>query len=331
MSAPLGVLLAGFAGLGPAQDHQAEMYLPAFADHPGFTIVAVTDADGTTDALRERSRSAAVRLGVPYDDELSKALARPEVDVVSVCVPLTDRMATTTAALATGRHVLVDKPMTLSAQECDAIAAVAADTGSVCLPAHHWRFHPAIRSAAAAVAAGRVGLPWNVQADFLVAGGPPSPLGELANFAVYPLDVIRVLTGLPVTQVFTYGEVDDVAVLSLSHERGMTSTVTVGRGPALDGGPGVALHRYRISGSHGLLAVDTARPAYTLRTATGRRNGWVGSDTVTALVDELHSAIRSGRQGTVAPTDARAAAAVVEAARLSAEFGRPVSLKEADG
>ena len=41
MSAPLGVLLAGFAGLGSAQDHQAEMYLPAFANHPGFTIVAI--------------------------------------------------------------------------------------------------------------------------------------------------------------------------------------------------------------------------------------------------------------------------------------------------
>ncbi|RIQ37369.1 Gfo/Idh/MocA family protein [Jiangella rhizosphaerae] len=302
--ATLGVLLLGFAGLGPDQDHQRAMYQPAFEAHPGFEIV---DA----------------------------ALDDPAVDVVSVCVEPERRADAVIAALQAGKHVLVDKPLALTAADAAKVATVAAETGKVCLPAHHQRFHPMIAAARGAVAGGKVGLPWNVQADFLVAGGTPSPAGELANFAVYPLDVVLALTGLRARRVFARlgthwsdGDADDFALLLLTHENGLTSTISVGRTRSLaDTRPaGLAVHRYRVSGSHGVLDIDASRPAVVLRRAEASSQVWHGPGTVDRLLDELHAAVTAGRPSSPSAADAVHIAEIVDAARASAASGHPVDL-----
>lgn len=307
----LGVLLLGFAGLGPDQDHQSSMYRPAFEAHPGFEIV---DAD-TVDT----------------------GLGDPAVDVVSVCVAPDRRADTVIEALRAGKHVLVDKPLALTAADAARVAAVAAETGKVCLPAHHQRFHPMIAAARGAVAGGKVGLPWNVQADFLVAGGTPSAAGELANFAVYPIDVVLALTGLKVRRVYARlttqwndGGADDFALLFLDHENGLTSTISVGRTRELaDTRPaGLAVHRYRVSGSHGVLDIDASRPAVVLRRAEASGQIWHGPSTVDRLLDELHAAVTAGRQSSPAAADAVHIAEIVDAARTSAASGAPVDLHQ---
>jgi predicted dehydrogenase len=322
-SAPLRVLVAGFGGLG-AQDHQSDMYLPAFRDHPGFMVAAVC-GDGPAEHV-------AAGLGVPWHASLAAALEASEAEVVSVCAPLERRAQTIVSALEAGRHVLADKPLAGTLADAEAIEAAARASGTVCLPAHHLRFGAAIRSARAAVAAGRVGLPWNVQADFLVAGGAPCPDGELLNFGLYPVDVVRALTGRPVRRVYARtGEYwehapgrEDFALLLLDHDHGMTSTIAVGRTRES------ALHRYRISGSNGVMELDADKPAATVRTAVGARPAWIGPGSVARMLDELHAAITTGRPAEVGPADARDALRVVLAARESAASGVPVSLQPQD-
>ncbi len=307
------VLLAGFGGLGGGQDHQRAMYLPAFQAHPGFTVAGVIG--GGAD------------LGVPAYPDLDTALAENDAEVVSVCLPPGERAAAIVAALRAGRHVLADKPLALTSGETEEIAAAAAGSGTICMPAHHQRFGPAIRSARAAVAAGRVGLPWNVQADFLVAGGDPCPLGELINFGLYPIDVVLALVARPVSRVHARSE-RGLTLLLLDHDRGLTSAIAVGRvtGTAGVRPGGLAVHRYRISGSNGVMNVDATKPGATLRTATGVRDAWHGPDTVTRMLTELHAAITGGRAAEVGPADALAAIRVVEAARRSLETGRPAAV-----
>ncbi|TDD96775.1 Gfo/Idh/MocA family protein [Jiangella asiatica] len=333
----LGVLLLGFAGLGPDQDHQQDMYLPAFGSHPGFEVVGV--ADTPAGASSSTGHRLAAKLGVPAAASWRDGLTDPAVDVVSVCVEPGLRVEAVTAALRAGKHVLVDKPLALTAAECREVGAVAAETGLVCLPAHHQRFHPMIGSALAAVAGGRVGLPWNVQADFLVAGGTPSEAGELANLGVYPIDVVLALTGQRVRQVHARitrhwhdGPADDLALLFLTHDHGVTSTVSVGRMRALaDTRPaGLAVHRYRISGSHGVLDVDAARPAVAVRRAEATGATWHGASTVGRLLDVLHAAVTAGRSSSPGPADALHVAEIVDAARASAASGVPVELPDSE-
>lgn len=327
----LGVLLLGFAGLADDQDHQQDMYLPAFIAHPGFDVVGVADlADGGP------GERLAAKLDVPFTTDWRAALALPEVDVVSVCTPQDRRVETITAAVQAGRHVLVDKPTALTAADCRQIAAAAETAGRLVVPAHHVRLNPMISAAAGAVAAGKVGLPWNVQADFVVAGGTPTTAGELTNFALYPVDVVLALTGQPVTSVYANVQryrdeapgPEDFAVLHLTHRHGITSTISVGRtGAIADTAPGgLAVHRYRISGSHGVLDVDPGKPAVTVRTAVWAGNGWHGPDTTNRLVAELHTAVSEQRPAVPSVADAVRVAEVLDAARASVAAGSPIDL-----
>ena len=304
----IGVQLLGNAGLGPTQDHQRQMYAPAFERHPGFEVVDLPT--------------------------LEAGLASDEVDLVSVCVPLDERKDVLTKVANAGKHALVDKPLAGSADDLRAIEAAFAEAGTVCLPAHHLRFHPTIQSAGAAIAGGRVGLPWNVQADFLVAGGDPCPAGELVNFALYPLDILRAMTGLAVRKVWATGGAfwhedtpDDLAVLCLDLDHDVTATLTVGR-TATTSPTGFAQHRYRISGSHGVLLVDAAKPALTVHTEDGVGERWLGQSTVDRMLDELRAAIQTGRRAAVGPSDALAVQLVVEAAQESISKGVPVHVEE---
>lgn len=308
MSGPLGVLLAGFSGLGEHQNHQRDMYAPAFATHPGFAVVGVMES--------------------------LDSLTRSDVDVVSVCVPMAERVEVVTTAMRAGKHVLVDKPMAAGAADCAAIAAVAREKGRVCLPAHHQRFNPMIAAAGAAVARGDVGLPWNVQADLLVAGGQPVDAGELDNFAVYPLDVVHTLIGQRAVRMHARavrgpGQ-GDAAVLLLDHEHGLTSTIVVGRTTDLAGyAPGEpAVHRYRVSGSHGVLDVDATKPAVTVHTKASTERRWHGAQSVTRMLDELSAAAADGRQSNPGPADAERVARLVEAAHRSMESGQPVDIPD---
>ncbi|MFI5913071.1 Gfo/Idh/MocA family protein [Dactylosporangium sp. NPDC051541] len=283
------VRLLGEAGIG-TQNHQRDMYRPAFDRHPEFTIV---------------------------DDE-----AAP---VVSVTVPLEQRAATIEREIRAGRHVLADKPLAATAEECDRLAELAEEHGVVVVPAHHQRLGGALRSAKAAVRAGRVGLPWNVQCDFIVAGGDPAPGGELLNLGLYPIDIVCDLLGLAVTRVSaTGGPLDTV---QLDHDNGVTSTIVCGRVPAVQGvaPSGLLLHRYRISGSHGVLVIDATRPALRVHTATATHQAWTGPSTVDTLLDVLAAGVRTGR-AELGPRDAARAQRIVEAAQQSIKENRGVAL-----
>ncbi|MGI5238325.1 Gfo/Idh/MocA family protein [Dactylosporangium sp. CA-139066] len=282
------VRLVGNAGIG-TQDHQRDMYAPAFARHPAFVVTDDADAE-----------------------------------VVSVAVALEERASVIEREIRAGRHVLADKPLAATASECEHLATLAAAHGVVVVPALHQRLGGALRSARAAVRAGRIGLPWNVQCDFVVAGGDPAP-AELLNLGIYPIDIVCDLLGLGVTRVQATGGPLDT--LLLDHEHGVTSTIVCGRIPALRDVPpgGLALHRYRISGSHGVLVVDATRPALQVRTADGSSAAWTGPGTVDALLDVLAAGVRTGR-AELGPLDAVRAQRVVEAARQSMTSGRGVML-----
>ncbi|MBM7788112.1 Gfo/Idh/MocA family protein [Tenggerimyces flavus] len=302
------VLLAGNAGLGPTQDHQRQMYAPAFEAHPGFELVEFPT--------------------------LAEGLASDEVDLVSVCVPLDERVETLTRIANAGKHALVDKPLAGSAADLRTIDEAFKQAGTICLPAHHLRYHPTIQSTSAAIAGGRIGLPWNVQGDFLVAGGDPCPAGELVNFALYPIDVLRAMTGLAVRKVWATGGTfwhddspDDLAVICLDLDHDVTATLTVGRTATKDES-GFAVHRYRVSGSHGVLLVDAAKPALTVRNEAGKSSRWLGQSTVTRMLDDLQRAIETGSRPAVGPQDALATQQVVEAAQESIAKGVPIHLEE---
>jgi hypothetical protein len=127
----------------------------------------------------------------------------------------------------------------------------------------------ALLSARAAVAGGRIGLPWNVQADLFVAGSEPVPAEPF-------IDNVRELIGLALVRTAAIEGRSGVTVLRIDFERNLTATLAFGPLPAATEPPGTAVvHRYRISGSHGFLIVDATRPGIDVHTKHGVTRRWV--------------------------------------------------------
>jgi predicted dehydrogenase len=256
---------------------EGALYRPAFEAHPDFGIV----------------------------DDLAKA------EVVCVAVPMEQRAEIVGAMIRAGKHVLAANPLAATLAECEEIARLAGEHDVLVVPAYHHRLGSALRSAVAAVRGGRIGLPWNVQCDFLVEGGEPANL---------PIDAVYALLGLEVWRVHAVGG-RDLLTLLLDHEHDVTSTILCGRTSVPD-----AVHRYRISGTHGVLAVDATKPAVRVRTAQRSTGVWTGSNTVDALLDVLAAGVRTG-VAELGVADAVRTQRVVDAAERSLATGRPATVE----
>src|SRR5258706_8243637 len=68
--------------------------------------------------------------------------ADPDVEAVDLCLPTDLHAPATIAALSAGRHVLVEKPMSIDSVECDAMLAAAEKSGKVLMVAQVLRFFP---------------------------------------------------------------------------------------------------------------------------------------------------------------------------------------------
>jgi predicted dehydrogenase len=72
--------------------------------------------------------------------EIDEVLALPGIDVVSICLPPDVHCSVTVKALKAGKHVLVEKPMAASLEECDEMIRVAEERGRLLSPVAQNRF-----------------------------------------------------------------------------------------------------------------------------------------------------------------------------------------------
>ena len=114
--AKYGVLL-----IGGNRTHQ-EGYGRAFAADPRCEVVAVADERGIPDYRAGLHRLLASELGVPYIDDLDRALARNDVDIVSTCADVERRGRVGVKCAQAGKHVYLDKPLAGSVEDARAIA-----------------------------------------------------------------------------------------------------------------------------------------------------------------------------------------------------------------
>jgi predicted dehydrogenase len=118
-------------GVGALGQHHARVY----AGLAGVKLAGVYDADPA------RAREVAERHGSPAFGELGELLR--EVDAVSVAVPTVDHHRVGLEALAAGKDVLIEKPMTTTLEEADDLIRAAEARRAVLQVGHIERFNPA--------------------------------------------------------------------------------------------------------------------------------------------------------------------------------------------
>jgi len=82
-----------------------------------------------------------------------------EVDAVIICTPNKFHAEISIAALAAGVHVLCEKPMAMTVEECEAMLAASRESGKLLSIAYHYRYTDAAQVARSAVTNGDIGDP----------------------------------------------------------------------------------------------------------------------------------------------------------------------------
>lgn len=152
MVAPAGngtPLRVGIAGLGRSGWN---IHAKTLRAHPGlFTIASVMDPDGGRRAEAERE------LGCASHATFEGLVADGSLDVVIVASPNHLHCAHTLASIAEGRHVVVEKPFAMDADEADEMIDAAEAAGVVLAPFQNRRYEPHFRRVLDLVRSGSLG------------------------------------------------------------------------------------------------------------------------------------------------------------------------------
>ena len=192
----------GVAGLGRA----FTLMLPTFLGDARVQLVAATDPrPAALDQFARDFPDAAVHRSL---DELVRD---PRVEAVYVASPHQFHAAHACLAAAHGKHVLVEKPMALTLDECDRMIRACADAGVHLVVGHCHSFDAPYLQARSIVQSGAVGALRMVQAlnytDFLYRPRRPEELdtraggGVVFSQAAHQVDVVRLLAGARVERV----------------------------------------------------------------------------------------------------------------------------------
>jgi predicted dehydrogenase len=168
-------------------------------------IGAPVTAVGSRDL--DKARAFAERNGIPNaHGSYEELVADPEVDVVYVATPHPGHVAAALLALDAGKHVLVEKPFTMSAAEAQAIVDRAGEKGLIALEAMWTRWLPHMIRVREIIAAGTLGEVRAVIADHDQKANPDPGArmqnpdlggGALLDLGIYPVSFAWDILGAP--------------------------------------------------------------------------------------------------------------------------------------
>lgn len=194
-------LRIGILGLGMAGGVMA----PVIAANPKLLLHVAADLDPV---LRERFAAAT---GLTAESSAEALFRRPDVDVVYIATPHQFHRDHAIAAMRAGKHVVVEKPMAITLADCDAMIAVAAETGRVLIVGHSHGFDPAPRAIRALVESRRFGrlsmLTMIDFTDFLYRPRRPEELdtakggGIFFNQLPHQIEMARIIAAEPIASV----------------------------------------------------------------------------------------------------------------------------------
>lgn len=180
----------------------------------------------------------------PYAS-VEEMLSEPELDIVTIATPSGAHFDPAMAAIAAGKHVIIEKPLEITTQRIDEMVAAAKEAGVTIAAILNRRFHPAMDAFKKAINAGRLGritsasayVKWYRNQEYYdsaawrgtweLDGG-----GVLINQSIHTIDILLHLAG-PVKSVQASTaclahndiEVEDIGVAILEFENGARGVI----------------------------------------------------------------------------------------------------------
>ena len=180
-------------------------HIPEYAENPYAELA------GFYDLNTQRAAELAAQYGGKAYESAETMLADPAIDAVSVCVANHAHAPITIAALKAGKHVLCEKPMATTLEECEEMVKTAHEAGKFLMIGHNQRLAKAHAVAKELIDQGMIGRIITFRTTF-GHGGPETwsvdpgkntwffdknkaAMGAMADLGIHKTDLIQFLTG----------------------------------------------------------------------------------------------------------------------------------------
>src|SRR2546421_988813 len=227
---PIGVAVVGCGGFATG------IHIPNLAELPAYRLHAVADVD------EARAQRVAEQYGVAYaTTDYTRILTDPAVELVVITTPHNEHAAMASAAARAGKHILLEKPMGMSAEETSSVVRAVRAAGVRFAIGFNRRFAPLSQRLATLLAERpqpwmlryrMVDAVWTHWAINPVLGG-----GRIISESCHIFDYLCWLTGSEPLRIFAeagalthpqYPTTQDNAVITLRFANGSMAAITHG-------------------------------------------------------------------------------------------------------
>ena len=328
-------LNAAVIGLGVGRGH-----ISAYRE-AGAAVTAICDVN--EEILEQVGEEQGVRRR--YTDYRDLA-GQDDIDVVSICTPDHLHADPAVEMMASGKHVLVEKPLATSFEDIERIVQTSRHTGRKVSHGCQIRFDPTFQELKRQVEAGSFGRLFYAEADYisnhlnLFQEGWRGRLGPRYNAAaggsVHPVDVIQWIVDSPATEVAAYGnaisagshglDLTDCIVGIIRFENGCVAKTFTTMGSARPG-----FRNVQIYGTRKTFLTAQAPPARLVSDLQSRK--WKpievaddGGDSRRTLIEDLLQAIENDTEPQVNLVQSVRTAGICVALFESVRSGKPVAV-----
>lgn len=217
----------------------SKRHLDALKKHPDTEVAAIADLD------REKAVRAAEAYNAAAYTDYKEMLERERLDMAIINLPHALHEESSLLCAGKGIHVLLEKPMSVSAKSCQRITKAFEKAGLVLQVGHVQRYFPENQKAKELIASGRYGklvMIEDVRTSLYFTPGRPawflkkelSGGGILMNLGAHSLDKIRYLTDSRIVEIHGYCgwempgcSVEGRAQVLLKTESGIPASITL--------------------------------------------------------------------------------------------------------
>jgi len=324
-----------------------EFHLPVMIKNLRVEVVAACDLHA--DSVQRMAQ----QFGVPktYAD-INLMACDSEIDAVLISAPNNLHAPISIEMLQSGKHVLCEKPMAVTAAEAERMLAAAERSRRRLAIAHPWRCDQDFQWLHSVIQSGRLGKVFKIRGHAIITGNSPSQEswrsnpqiaggGALMDLGVHVIDTISFLFNDHLRPVrimaqtanhFTQSQVEDTATLLMEFHDGMSAVIECGWHHNFQNSPHGAIE---VSGTegyartfptemHGLM--DGAWRCY--RPSLHAERPHIDASMYAAQMDSFIDCIVCGSEPACNAQQGLRNMVLVDAAYQAAREGRPVSIKE---
>lgn len=226
---PVRIAVIGAGYWGTKLAHEYSLLSKSIA---GVSLRSVVDVS------RERLNALKSELkndGIEFCSDYREVLGDGEIDAVHIALPNQLHYETARMALESGKHVLVEKPMTTSSREALKLASLSEEKGLVLQVGHIFRFSKALHKVREIISQGILGKIFYADVIWASYTKPPKDRDIVFDLAPHPIDVLNYLldewptTVSAIGSSFLRNEVDreEVAFVNLRFPNSVLANVCV--------------------------------------------------------------------------------------------------------